>query len=123
MWARDVEFMLGCWLAASPFIFRHAKDAMLLWITDFTSAALVCTLAVLSYWRPTRHAHLLTILVALWLVGFGRFGAAAPLPPGMQNEIAVGLLLLMFVIIPNRASQPPAAWYAEPRRAWDPADS
>lgn len=122
MWARNVEFMLGCWLAASPFIFSHPADATLLWVTDLASAALVCTLAMLSYWHPTRHAHLVMILVALWLVGFGRFGAAAPLPPGMQNEIAIGLLLVMFAIIPNRAAMPPAAWYEAPRRPIEPSD-
>jgi hypothetical protein len=111
MWARVVEFMLGVWLAISPFVFRHADDATTLWISDFASAALVATFALLSYWQPTRHAHLLTLLVALWLVGFGRFGASSPLPSGMQNEIVVGLLLLMFAIVPNDASSPPRHWF------------
>lgn len=26
MWARVVEVMLGCWLAVSPFVFRHSAD-------------------------------------------------------------------------------------------------
>lgn len=114
MWSRVTEFMLACWLAASPFIFHHAEDATLLWISDFASATVVATLALFSYWTPTRHAHLLIIPVALWLVGFGRFGEAAPLSPGLQNNIIVGLLLLMFAIVPNDASQPPRAWFQRP---------
>ncbi len=111
MWARDVEVMLGVWLIISPFVFVHSDEATLLWASDFAAGGLVATFAALSYWRPTRHAHLLTLLVALWLVAFGRFGAASPLPPGMQNEIVIGLLLMMFAIIPNYATQPPDVWF------------
>jgi hypothetical protein len=113
MWARDVEFMLGLWLAISPWVFRHADDATVLWVSDMACGALVATLALFSYWHPTRHAHLLTLIVAAWLVGFGRFGAAVPLPPGMQNDIVIGLLLVMFAIVPNHASQPPTNWFRE----------
>ena len=64
MWARVVEFMLGCWLAVSPFVFRHGDDSVL-WATDFVAASLVIVLALLSYWPPLRYAHLGTMLVAL----------------------------------------------------------
>ncbi|REK18784.1 MAG: hypothetical protein DWQ37_02975 [Planctomycetota bacterium] len=113
MWARVTEFMLGVWLAISPFVFEHAEDNVLLWASDLGCATLVATFACLSYWRPTRYAHLLTLVIAVWLVGFGRFGAASPPPPGMQNDIVVGLLLMMFAIVPNNASQPPPAWFRE----------
>lgn len=112
MWSRVIEFMLACWLAVSPFVFQHADDALVLWTSDFAVATLVATLALISYWRPTRYAHLLIIPPALWLIGFGRFGPP-PLLPGMQNDIVVGLLLLMFAIVPNRATLPPHAWFRD----------
>ena len=117
MWARVVEFMLACWLAASPFIFSHSEEAIVLWWSDYLCAALVGTFALLSYWRPTRHAHLLILVVAVWMVGFGRFAEAAPLSPGLQNNMVVGLLLMMFAICPNNASQPPRMWYEDEPRA------
>lgn len=117
MWARVVEIMFGVWLAISPFVFAHDPGNRLLWASDFVCAVLVAMLAALSYWRPTRYAHLLTLAVGCWLVGYGRLGASTPLPPGMQNEIVVGLLLLMFAIVPNAASQPPMEWYRQRRRA------
>lgn len=113
MWSRVVEFMLACWLAASPFIFRHGEDATVLWISDFACATVVGVLALISYWEPTRHAHLVTLLVALWLIGFGRFGSTAPLPPGLQNNMVVGLLLLMFALVPNDAARPPRTWFKQ----------
>jgi hypothetical protein len=67
-----------------------------------------------------RHAHLAIAAVAIWLVGFGYFGSSHPLPPALQNDLLIGLLLLMFAIIPNRASSPPQAWldfYAGERSA------
>lgn len=111
MWSRVVEFMLACWLAASSFIFRYADDFVALRISDFACATAIATLALISYWRPTRHAHLLILPIALWLIGFGRFGVPAPLPAGLQNSMVVGILLLMFAIVPNAASQPPRSWF------------
>ena len=110
MWARVVEFMLGCWLAISPFVFAHADDQISLWATDWIAATLVIALALLSYWHPTRHAHVLTTMVACGLIVIGRFSTAELPAPALQNEIVVGLLLLMFALVPNHASQPPAVW-------------
>lgn len=110
MWARVVEFMLGCWLAVSPFVFQHG-DESLLWATDFIAASTIVTLALLSYWAPLRHAHLGSALVGLAMIAFGRFAAGAEPGPALQNYILVGLLLLMFAIVPNHASRPPRTWY------------
>lgn len=111
MWSRVIEFALACWLAMSPFIFQHSgDDARWLWTNDFAMAIIVATLALLSYWPPTHWAHLLIIPASLWLIGFGRFASAPPLSPGMQNEIVVGLLLLMFALVPNHAAHPPHVW-------------
>ena len=123
MWSRVVEFMLACWLAVSPFIFQHPEDAIALWMSDFACATAVATLALLSYWRPTRHAHLLIVPIALWMIGFGRFGDSAPLLAGLQNNIAVGLLLLMFAIIPNHATRPPESWRGSGSREGASLDS
>ncbi len=109
MWARVVEVMLGCWLAASPFIFRHAAEERAFWINDFLCGFAVATFALCSFWRPLRHAHLVTAAVALWLIIFG-FLTSSPAPPASQNHILTGLVLLMFAIIPNEASLPPLSW-------------
>lgn len=110
MWARVVEVMLGCWLAVSPFVFRHSADERWLWTNDFACAFAVVALALLSYWPPLKHAHLATGAVALWLMGFGYFASPHPLAPALQNDLLVGLLLAMFAIIPNEANLPPQAW-------------
>lgn len=110
MWARVVEVMFGCWLAVSPFIFGHPDDVPALWWNDFLCATAIIALALLSYYRPLQYAHLALIAVGLWLVGFGYVNSTPPAAPAYQNEIFVGLFLLMFAIIPNEASQPPAAW-------------
>ena len=108
MWARVVECMLGCWLAASPYVFRHA-DNLLLSAADFIAASSIIALALLSYWPPMRYAHLGIAPIALLMILFGRFAGAEPLP-GLENHVVVGLLLLMFAIVPNHASQPPKSW-------------
>ena len=110
MWARVIEFMLGCWLAISPFVFRHPGDAWWLWVNDYSCAAAVIVLALLSYWPLFRHAHLVTGIVALWLIGFGYFTATHPLPSALQNDFLVGSLLVMFALIPNETNLPPQAW-------------
>lgn len=110
MWARVVEVMLGCWLALSPFIFRHTADQQSFWFNDLACASAVIALALLSFWSKLRLAHLAIIAVALWLIGFGFLASLYPAPPALQNNIMVGLLLLMFAIIPNEASLLPEPW-------------
>lgn len=61
-------------------------------------------------WPPLRYAHVAIMVVALWLSGFGFWTSGHPAPPALQNDILVGLLLLMFAIIPNNANLPPLAW-------------
>ncbi|MCO8122656.1 hypothetical protein NHH03_12990 [Stieleria sp. TO1_6] len=112
MWGRVVEIMTAVWLAASPFIFFAHSNTSLMW-ADLSIALLICVLSGLSYWHPTRHAHLLILLVSLGLIVWGRF-AVTPPTPMHQNHIVVGLFLLMIALIPNDASQPPKAWQTPP---------
>jgi len=93
MWARIVEFMTAVWLGLSPFIFGFQDQVQLVW-WDFGVAALICLFGGLSYWHPTRHAHLLTFVLAVALAIWGRLDGTPP-SPAHQNHIAVGLFLLM----------------------------
>ena len=111
MWPRVVEVMLGCWIAISPFVFRHPYDETALWANDWICASLVVLFALLSYWPPLRRAHLATIVVALWMIGFG-WMHERPVPPAYQNEIFTGLIILMTCIIPSHATEPPPGWLA-----------
>jgi len=113
MWARAIEVMLGCWLAMSPFVFRHGSEERMLWINDLTCGLAIVTLALLSFWSPLRYMHLAILAPAFWLVFFG-FIAGHPAPPASQNHILLGLLLLMFAIIPNEANSPPLSRAAAP---------
>ncbi len=110
MWPRVVEVMLGVWLLMSPFIFGHAGDAVWRWTTDLGCAAALITLALASYAPKLAYAHWFSVLIGLWLCGFGYFASPYPTPPALQNNLIVGLLVLMFAIIPNQAAHPPRAW-------------
>src|SRR5687767_3491073 len=103
MWGRVLEVMLGLWLVLSPFIFRHDPADRPLWVSDFACGAAMVLLALLSFWQATRYAHLLQLAVAGWLVGFGYFYGGYPAAPGYQNDIFVGLTLVLLAIIPNEA--------------------
>lgn len=111
MWGRVIEIMTAVWVAISPFIFQPEQPASAVWI-DSLIALSIAVLAGLSYWKPTRHAHLAILLIATGMACYGRF-ADAPPTPWQQNHIAVGLFLLMIAIIPNDASHPPLAWRVE----------
>jgi hypothetical protein len=47
--------------------------------------------------------------VGLWLMGWGYASGAAP---AFQNDLIVGLVLVMLAVIPNEATQPPRSWRA-----------
>lgn len=110
MWARIVECMLGCWFLVSPFVFGHSSRQTALWINDLAAGATLIVLSLASYGKLTAWAHWLLIPLGAWLVVFGRVLHPMPLQPAAQNQVVVGLLLLMFAIIPNEASLPPHAW-------------
>lgn len=115
MWGRVIEIMLGLWLTISPFLFGHYPVNRPLWISDLTCGPIIVMLALLSFWslpvaRFLRYAHLLILVVACWLIGFGYIHGGYPSSPGQQNNILIGLTLLLLAIIPNEASQPPPAW-------------
>ena len=117
MWARIIELMLACWLALSPFVFRHGRDDTRLWLTDFVAASTVALLSLLSFRPALQRAHLLNILVALCLIASGALPAGSHSPAGYQNHVVLGLLLLMFAVVPSRSGDPPAAWQAFYQRA------
>ena len=110
MWARTVEVMLACWLGMSPFIFAHPQSRTWWWATDFGCAVIVSILSCLSFWPPLKRMHLLIIVPAFWLIGFGWYAHGRPAPPALQNDIIVGLLLLMTAILPIDIVSPPRRW-------------
>ncbi|QDU95063.1 hypothetical protein [Lignipirellula cremea] len=108
MWGRVIEINTAVWLAMSPYIFAaQGRPGAVLF--DTTAALVVGVLAGLSYWRTTRHAHLLLVVLAPAIAIYGRLAEASP-SPWNQNHIVVGLFLLMIAVIPNEASLPPEAW-------------
>ena len=121
MWPRVIEGMLGCWLLVTPLVFRNTAA-----VEDYTTSALgsgaiVIVMALLSFWEPPRFARFGTLGVSLWLTLHGFFAAERPGPPAAQNEILIGLTLLLFAIIPNEASRPPRAWRHEDQTHTSPA--
>jgi hypothetical protein len=115
MWPRVVEVMLGCWLLVTPFVFRDTPDASQYSANAVVSAALLIAASLLAFWRRMRLAHVGTLAVALWLIAHGYFGVARPGPPAAQNEIVVGLILLLFAILPGEINDAPVPWRQQRR--------
>lgn len=108
MWARILEFMLACWLAISPFIFRYPKEPLFVWINDFTCSILIAFFALICYVKSLRQMHLWNLGMAFWLYATGYF---LHLPKGAsQNYIVLGILLLMTAILPSESEKPPKPW-------------
>jgi hypothetical protein len=110
MWPRALEFMLGLWLLMSPFIFQRSPGPAAVWVVDFSCALLLMALSSLSFWSRARRAHLLLLPVSAFLSAWGYFYGGHPAAPVHQNEIFVGLILLLLAIIPSEANQPPRSW-------------
>lgn len=108
MWGRTTEVMLALWLIVSPFVFGHVGTPLA--YSDWAAGGAVLLLSLFSFWPPTRRAHLLNLAAAGWLAAYGYFAYAHPAPPGAQNEILVGLTLLLLAIIPNDNEKIPISW-------------
>lgn len=110
MWPRAIEFMLGLWMAASPFVFLKEPGPTHIWAHAFISGAAIWTFSLLSFWRKARRAYLGNLVVAAWLIGFGYVMGSFPNPPIYQNSMLTGLVLVLFAIIPPEATKPPLSW-------------
>jgi hypothetical protein len=112
--------MLGVWLLIAPFVFGFVlggSESIQAW----ACGSIVIVASCLSYWRPTRHARAATALAGLWLAASSYLTGAFPAPPAIQNGLLIGLLLVMFAIIPNEASKPPETWRPFVAHPDDPA--
>lgn len=110
MWARVVEVCLGCWLLASPFIFRTPGGDTLVWTVDLAGGLLIVTIALVALWPPVEKLHYAQLAVAAALVIVAFVTVGAPAPPPYQNFMVVALLLLVVGLIPTRATLPPRSW-------------
>jgi 4-hydroxybenzoate polyprenyltransferase len=110
MWGRNTEFALACWLAMSPFIIGYRPEAIFLWVLTWGSALFVATTSLLSYYERFKKVHLADLLVASALILAAYLLPLERSSPVIQNFFTVGFLLLMFAIIPSRASHPPRGW-------------
>jgi len=112
MWARIAELLFAVWLIVSRLIFSY--DDIPFW-PDCLAAMAIVLFSLLSFIDRLNKMHLLQILPAAWLLYVSYTYPTPWLPSGLQNHIILGLLLLLFAIIPSRASEPPRPWKKELR--------
>ena len=110
MWPRVVEVMFGAWLVIVPFVFRGTPEIDRFVVNAIVTGSIIIVASLASFWPPAGWARFVTLGASLWLVGHGYFAAVRPGPPAAQNEIMVGLLLLLFAILPNETNRPPLGW-------------
>lgn len=110
MWPRTVEVMVGCWLLMTPFVFDGTAKVGDYIVNAVVSGSIVVVASILSFWDRTRLARLATLFVSLWLAAHGYFSALRPGPPAAQNEIIVGLMLLLCAVLPNEINAVPRPW-------------
>jgi hypothetical protein len=110
MWPRTIEVTLGAWMVIAPLVFRDTEDIGRFAANAVISGGLVILASLAAFWRPAGAARFATLGVGLWLMVHGYFAAPRPGPPAAQNEITIGLLLLVFAILPNEVNDPPVPW-------------
>ena len=109
MWARYIEVFLGLGVIACAWVLPHPEAPWRVW-NDVVCGVLVILLAILSFFGPTRWAHIGIGAVGLWLGGTAYFSVERPGPAAAQCEIVLALLLLLMFLIPNEATEPPVPW-------------
>ncbi len=112
MWARSSEIAVACWLAMSPFIFRHGPEETFLWANDLISALVIAVISLTALWPPAEKLHFANLIVSAWLIGVTFLTQPSPPPPAYQNYVTVALLLVILAMIPTRSHVPPRAWSA-----------
>ena len=108
MWPRIVQMMLGLWLVFSPLIFRLGPGDAAMRINDLAGGAAVAAtaLAAIRFW-PVRIA---TLIIGVWLIGYGYIAGWHPSPPSYKNLIIVGGLISVLSLIPTDCLEPTRSW-------------
>lgn len=114
MWPRVVEVMLGAWLVITPLVFRGTDDVDRYAVNAVVSGAIVIVASLMAVWRRTGWMRFVTLATSCWLAGHGYLSAVRPGPPAAQNEITIGLVLLLFAILPNDVNREPSTAPAPP---------
>jgi hypothetical protein len=109
MWPRWIEIALALWLAMSPLVFPVETATVRHWAHDLAVAAAVLASSLMSFKPALGKLHVLNVVLGAWLVGVGYLASGWPSAVA-QNHVAVGLLLIMVAILPNRSTLPPQAW-------------
>lgn len=108
MWPRVVEVMLGVWLVITPLVFRGTEDVERYALNAVVSGSVIITASLMAFWRRTGWMRLVTLAASCWLAGHGYLSAVRPGPPAAQNEIMIGLILLLFAMLPNHVNREPS---------------
>jgi hypothetical protein len=110
MWARHFEVCLAIWLALSWIILRYPIEMEAKIIHDLVTASLILLFSFLNY--RYRYSHLLNLGVAIWLIILAFYSTEPTAFAQSQNYMVLGILLLIFGIIPPRASLLTPEWTA-----------
>jgi len=107
MWPRALESLLGVWLVLSSYVLVPAR------VLESTVVLIIAGLSVMAIevaarWRP--RLHLLALVIAAGLIGWGWLRFPRPGPAAAQNAILTGLMLGLLAIVPSKAFEPPPAW-------------
>jgi hypothetical protein len=106
MWARWIELGLGIWLLLCPWILpSHAGGERFAILGLLTIVA-----SIVSVFRPGGWIHWIVPAAGVALITISVLTAPHPLPPLLQNNVIVGLTLLMLGVVPDRAFEPPRRW-------------
>ena len=105
MWARHFEIFMGFWLAISWLMFSYPST-----IFDWVISLSICLFSIGSYYTRFRSLHLMNFIVGCILIGIAFSNKENYQSPIFQNYTVIGLLLLMFSIIPSKSFQPPKEW-------------
>lgn len=107
MWPRYTEIVIGAWIVISAFVYPAAPAEI---VNRVVCGSLIAVCAIASFRFRTRYAYLLNFFVASWLIVHAWFASSYPAAPVYQSDILIGLVELMFAIIPNDAFRPPRGW-------------
>lgn len=107
MWAPTSCVFFGLWLMASPLIFHIPDEYSRIWWSEIVLGSLIIFFGLLSCSRKWEAVRFINCAIAAISVLYGYFFFPHPRLPIAQNHILIGLLLLMFSIIPLWPSFPP----------------
>ncbi len=96
-WPDAVNFLLGLWLVASPWVLGYAAETAAAW-NGYIFGAAIALLAAIAFFAQQKWEHWVSLAMGVWLIVSPWVLTYTALQAAVWNQIVTGLVVCVLAI-------------------------